>query len=135
MIKKYKILTQVFFMIGLPEEIPEDINATEKLITCLQPDPLFLLTFVPYPGTAIYDNMVREGFINDRAWDKFVFFGEEVSWCTRHFNSVDLMRMRKETCRRFYFRAAYVLKKISSLQSMADLHYYIKYGISALKSF
>jgi radical SAM superfamily enzyme YgiQ (UPF0313 family) len=133
--KKYKILTQAFFMLGYPEETPEDIKATERLIREIEPDYLFLSMVVPYPGTAIYDYMLKKGLLSKIDFDTFIFFGDNISWRTEYFSGKDLVRMRKKISLNFYFRPSYMLRRILSVRSKQELNYLIKGGWAARKAF
>lgn len=133
--QKHKILTQGFFMIGFPEESLEDIKATEKLIVEIKPDFLFLSVVVPYPGTNIYNYMLKKGFLLYKDWDSFIFFGEKVSWYTENFSGEELVKLRKKISRRFYFRPSYIFRKAVSVRTMRDIHYLIKGGLVAYKAF
>jgi radical SAM superfamily enzyme YgiQ (UPF0313 family) len=132
--RKHKILTQAFFMIGFPDETPEDIEATEKLIYEIEPDLLFLAIVVPYPGTDIYEEMIRRGLLTQLNWDSFVFFGESVPWCTEHFNGEDLVKIRKKMFLKFYFRPSYMFRKIRSIRSIREISYFIRGGLAAWRS-
>lgn len=133
--KKYKILAEAFFMIGFPEETPEDIKATEKLIYEIEPDLLAAYTVVPYPGTPIYDYMLRKGFLNDKHWDSFICFPEKISWHTEYFSGETLVAIRKRINRNFYFRPSYIFRKTLSVRSINELSYLIKAGLVAFKTF
>jgi radical SAM superfamily enzyme YgiQ (UPF0313 family) len=135
LIKKYKILTQAFFMIGFPEETNEDIEATERLIFTLNPDLLFLSVCTPYPGTAIYDQMKKEGFLVNENWDSYIFFGDNISWRTRYFKAEDIVKTRKCISRKFYLRPKYIIKRLLSINSLAELAYLIKGAKVAISFF
>jgi anaerobic magnesium-protoporphyrin IX monomethyl ester cyclase len=51
------ILLQVSVLIGLPEETKEDIEATLDLIRKVKADVLDVNSFIPLPGTSIWDAM------------------------------------------------------------------------------
>jgi len=132
--KKMGIATQAFFMLGSPDETLEDIKMTEKLIFEIDPDFLFLSIFVPYPGTALYNDMLKAGLLAEGKWDSFIFFGQTVPWRTHHFSNQDLVRIRKGISRRFYFRLSYMYKKLSAVRGKEDLRYLIRGGIVAFRT-
>lgn len=47
---------------GLPTERDEDVDATDRLLREIRPDFTEFLTYMPYPGTPLYDLAVQEGF-------------------------------------------------------------------------
>jgi anaerobic magnesium-protoporphyrin IX monomethyl ester cyclase len=57
--RKARIRTACFFLLGLPGEGPEDVEMTLALARRLRPDYVSFHVAVPYPGTAMYDE-VRE---------------------------------------------------------------------------
>lgn len=135
LIKKYKILTQAFFMIGFPEETNEDIEATERLIFTINPGLLFLSICTPYPGTAIYDQMKNEGFLVNENWNSYIFFGDNISWRTRYLKGEDLVKTRKRISRKFYLRPKYIIKKLLMINSLAELAYLMKGAKVAISFF
>lgn len=54
------IRSHAFFMIGLPEETPEDIELSKQLILEAQPDYVEINMVTPYPGTEIFDKLISE---------------------------------------------------------------------------
>lgn len=54
------IKSHAFFMIGLPGEGPEDIELSKKLILESRPDYVEINMVTPYPGTDIFDKLIRE---------------------------------------------------------------------------
>ena len=74
----YPISIRYNFMVGFPGETMDDIQKTFKLINKLRKDnknaePPFLNIYNPYPGTRLYDQALRCGFIepkNLEGWSK-----------------------------------------------------------------
>ena len=62
--KKYGITSRAFFIIGFPGETKETLEETKKFIEWSDPDQIFCSTFVPYPGTEVYNNSKDYGIIN-----------------------------------------------------------------------
>jgi radical SAM superfamily enzyme YgiQ (UPF0313 family) len=60
LLRKAGIKSHAFFMIGLPGEGPEDIELSKKLIRESQPDYVEINMVTPYPGTDIFDKLIRE---------------------------------------------------------------------------
>lgn len=133
--KKLNILTQAFFMVGHPDESPEDVEATEKLIAEIDPEFLFLSIVVPYPGTPNFEYMRENGLLTHTDWGSFVFFGDSVAWRTHYFSGRELVEIRKRISRNFYFRFSFILKKFLSIRSMKEMIYMIKGASTAFTSF
>ena len=59
--KKYGIDSRAFFIIGFPGETAESINETKQFIESADPDQYFASSFVPYPGTDVWNNPSKYG--------------------------------------------------------------------------
>ncbi|MDD4894119.1 MAG: radical SAM protein [Candidatus Omnitrophica bacterium] len=73
---RYNIVTQYNFMCGFPEESMEDIRKTKDLALRLMKDnPRALISpfcpFTPYPGTALYQNSIDNGFIRKKELEEW----------------------------------------------------------------
>ncbi len=62
---KIGIRTWAFAMFGLPHETPEMVEETITFLRRLNPNQVQLSIFYPYPGTYLYDECVREGWLTD----------------------------------------------------------------------
>jgi anaerobic magnesium-protoporphyrin IX monomethyl ester cyclase len=94
------IRSHAFFMIGLPDETPEDVELSKKLILDVQPDHVEINMVTPYPGTDIFTKLIPEdpakidrwyrwfhqgmathsdrlGYDLDRAYEDFLAFARE----------------------------------------------------------
>lgn len=63
LIRKYGFWLHAYFMVGIPYETEEDLKKTIAFIKRLNPDSLNLCTFTPYPGTELYDYVVRHNLM------------------------------------------------------------------------
>lgn len=61
--KKYGITSRAFFIIGFPGETKETLQMTKNFIEESEPDQIFVSSFVPYPGTDVYENPKKYGII------------------------------------------------------------------------
>ncbi|MBI4965921.1 MAG: B12-binding domain-containing radical SAM protein [Desulfomonile tiedjei] len=64
-----------FFMIGLPEETPEDIELSKKLILEVQPDHVEINMVTPYPGTDIFEKLIPEDPMKIDRWYRWFHQG------------------------------------------------------------
>jgi radical SAM superfamily enzyme YgiQ (UPF0313 family) len=60
LVKKQHIKLVTYFMMGLPGETEEHIQKSMELCDEIEPDWLLLSMFWPYPGTALYDELVEK---------------------------------------------------------------------------
>lgn len=71
-LKKYRIKTGVFFMIGFPWETVKEINDTVQLMKETDPQVAIFSIATPYPGTELYKICQSENILpKNLRWDSF----------------------------------------------------------------
>ena len=66
LMKKYKHLdVAAFFIMGMPEETQETLEDTYNLIKDITVNRVFLMNIVPFPGTEVFAQAVRDGLLID----------------------------------------------------------------------
>jgi radical SAM superfamily enzyme YgiQ (UPF0313 family) len=123
--KKHGIQVLTYFMLGLPGETLEDMRETIKFAKRLDPDYATFSVTVPYAGTEIYTEGLKQGVIPHDYWLDFAkkptpnyvvsYFWEE------HLNKEQLLRIRDEATRSFYFRPRYVMKQLRQSASIGEI--------------
>lgn len=72
------IVTKAYFVVGLPGETPETIGETRRFIEETRPDKISIYTFVPYPGTPIWNDPGSFGIaITDTDFDDYYIIDAE----------------------------------------------------------
>jgi len=66
--KEFGLKPQSFNMIGLPGESFENMMDTARLNALIKPYIVWLSTFNPYPGTALYKKCMQKGLIDKSKW-------------------------------------------------------------------
>ncbi len=91
------------FILGLPGETRETIQETIRFTCEIDPDTIQVSLAAPYPGTALYDEAQRNGWIErERLVDES---GMQVSAIGYpHLPRAEIYRSVDEVYRRFYFR-------------------------------
>ena len=97
-LKTHGVRVKAFFMVGLPGETKESIQATRRFIAETMPDDIDVSVYVPFPGTDIYDNRVNY----DLSWNggnmNNFYKGKpgsyKVSTWTSKLNSDDILAAR-----------------------------------------
>lgn len=69
--KKYKIQTLAYFIMGFPFEIKDDIEKSIQLMNEIKPDLICWSIYTPYPGTEIYESLLKAGIITNPDWSLF----------------------------------------------------------------
>jgi anaerobic magnesium-protoporphyrin IX monomethyl ester cyclase len=125
MAKKHNIQVLTYFMLGLPGETVEDMRETIRFAKRLDPDYSTFSVTVPYAGTEMYEDGLKQGVIPVDYWLEFAkkptpnfvvpHFWEE------HLNKRQLLDIRDEATRSFYFRPKYVLKQLRQSASFGEV--------------
>lgn len=113
------------FMIGAPDESWETINDSINFAKKSNPDLASFNILTPYPGTELFDDLKRRGFIKTKDWaslDQTV----KANLRTKYLTVKELESAMKEAYRKFYYRPKYILKKIFKIRSVYDLNKTIK---------
>jgi anaerobic magnesium-protoporphyrin IX monomethyl ester cyclase len=69
------ISSHAFFMIGLPDETPEDIELSKRLIEDIQPDHVEINMVTPYPGTDLFSRLIGEDPLKIDRWYRWFHQG------------------------------------------------------------
>lgn len=123
--KKYGIEVLTYFMLGLPGETIEDMRETIRFAKRLDPDYATFSVTVPYAGTEMYAEGIKQGVIPADYWLEFAkhptpnfvipHFWEE------HLNKRQLLEIRDEATRGFYFRPKYVFRQLRQARSFGEI--------------
>jgi len=132
--KQAGIKRYAYFMIGVhPDETIKDIQMTKKVIKKINPDYLGLALMIPYPGTEIYDFMIKEGLLIHRRWDYYGSYTGFPPYRNNHFEPKQLNEIQRKVLRNFYLRPSYILRRIMDISNLEELRYMVTSGITALK--
>jgi len=115
------------FIFGLPGETEETAQKTIALARRLDLDFAQFYAAVPYPGSALFDEAVREGRIRDDSWRSFnqADFVMDLPGIAR----AALYRTRRKAYHAFYFRP----RTLKTALSQASLRGPIASGARAVK--
>jgi radical SAM superfamily enzyme YgiQ (UPF0313 family) len=106
-----------FFIFGYPGETLETINQTIDYAIELDPDFANFYPAVPYPGTALYEKVVRDGLLIAEDWSRM-----EYSYYLLNGNGLDervVMAAINRAKRRFFMRPAYVARNFRVILKIA----------------
>ena len=128
MTKKAGIMVYGNFILGMPDETYEDCLQTIEFARNLELDFTKFSTLVPYPGTPVYEQALKDGSLKSRDWSKFSAFAMladyEPIYCPNTMTVEDLRKLQKMGFRRCYLRPKVILKKflqsITSFRRMSD---------------
>jgi radical SAM superfamily enzyme YgiQ (UPF0313 family) len=99
LIKKNRIQTACFFMLGFPQEKKEDIQKTIKFAKEINPDYVSFNIATPYPTTDFYDHIQYEKGYIPRAY-------------TEEIDYDDLRRIVSKAYKEFYLRPRIIIREL-----------------------
>jgi anaerobic magnesium-protoporphyrin IX monomethyl ester cyclase len=106
-----------FFIFGYPGESAGTIEHTIDYAIELDPDFANFYPAVPYPGTSLYEKVVRDGLLVEEDWSRM-----EYSYYLLRGNGLDehiVMNAINRAKRRFFMRPAYLRRRFADLVKLA----------------
>jgi radical SAM superfamily enzyme YgiQ (UPF0313 family) len=88
--KKYSIKRRAFFLTGMPNETPKDIDLTEEFIKEIDPDYVGVSMLCPYPGSDLYDHETMK----DTDWTETDEYRNDF-WSTEYFTNEQIKENQK----------------------------------------
>lgn len=133
--KKLKIETYCTFMIGFPYETEQDIKESISAAIELDPDFIQVSYVVPYPGTEIYDQGIREKWLGQTEnWENYCSAAGAIF--TGEVSPQKLKQLYYLFWRKFYLRPKYVSKTLHRIwKSPGKLPKIIRGFVSFYKRF
>jgi radical SAM superfamily enzyme YgiQ (UPF0313 family) len=117
--KRNGIYSWATFIIGLPDETPQDIKNTVLQSLKLDPTYATFIYLLPFPGTKIFDQYNHQNYIITTNYDKYTWHGHPII----HTNTIcpdELKRLRRFAYLKFYLRIKPIVRFLVML-----LHYRI----------
>lgn len=96
------------FIVGLPDDDTESMEATYQLAASLNCEFMNVYSAQAYPGSPLYDEAVREGWTLPSSWRGFSQHNDECRPLdTRHVSGADVLRFRDEFFLRYFSSPRY----------------------------
>jgi len=129
------IQTYCTFMVGFPHETEKDIKQSISAAIELDPDFIQVSYVVPYPGTQMYDQGVREKWVVQREkWESYCSTGVVIF--TGEISPQRLKQLYYLFWRKFYLRPKYIFKTLHRvLKSPVELRKIVRGFLSFYKRF
>ena len=124
------------FIIGSHiSETLESVKNTEKLIFEIMPDFLSLSVMCPFPGTEIYDIMMREKLLPENPnWEKFSFFGDlERYEKLTYLTSPQMFQLQRGILKRYYSSPRFIFGQLKQIRTFGELKYFSRLGVSFVR--
>ncbi len=100
LLKENDILSQTTAIIGNRQDSHESIEAFRKWIDEVDPDIAVFMTMTPFPGTPMYEEALKNGWMADPRWSQFDMVHAIMP--TEHMTREELQKELFATYRAFY---------------------------------
>ena len=113
------------FMLGLPGETPEMSRQTIEFAKSLPLDFAKFAILIPYPGTEIYDGLVKSGKWNRKDWENFSTFNPEpdsLVYYPDKMTPVELLTVQKLANKEFYMRPGMIYNHLFKIRTIKPLN-------------
>lgn len=137
--KKYKILTSINFIIGLPtHKTKEDAMCIVQLAKKLKPDYCQLSVFVPHVGTKLYTAGVEKGILDPNFWTEYAkkpYKNAYIPFWEQYLTKTELDELIRKAYVSFYFNPKYIFQTLLNIKDMKNLYTKSKVGFNLFKLF
>jgi radical SAM superfamily enzyme YgiQ (UPF0313 family) len=120
-IHKFNIDIAGFFVIGLPGETKEEIEETIRFSLGLGLIRANFFTYLPFPGTESYEELLLKGELDNINWDKFYFMN--AAYAPRGMTRHQLKNLQRQAFLRFYLRPAVLWRNLLGIKSLKHFRY------------
>lgn len=103
------IRVKATFILGLPGENETMVKQTIRVARSLKPDYAFFASFIPYPGTAHYDEYKEKGYFTTQDYARYNYHGDPII-NTPVLSSEQRLALRRLAYRNFYLRPGRILR-------------------------
>jgi radical SAM superfamily enzyme YgiQ (UPF0313 family) len=125
------VKVHVTFTIGLSGESWASVKKTVRFARSITPDSIAFTITTPYPGTEYYDEVVRDGFLETRDWERYNVRSDSVVR-TATMTSTEIVRAEKYVMRQVYYSPPYLLRRLRYVNSPRELFALAKKGAGFL---
>jgi hopanoid biosynthesis associated radical SAM protein HpnJ len=121
--RKLGILIHGTFILGLPGETPETIEATIKFAKEINPHTIQVSLAAPYPGTTLYNQAIANGWLRESEADNLVnAHGVQLAALSYpHLPKEEIFRSVERFYRSFYFRPAKIWEIVREMLTSWDM--------------
>lgn len=123
--KKAGIEFHAAYTLGLPGETKESMEKTIDFAVKLDSDYAQFAIAMPYPGTELYREAEKNGWLKAKDWSDFEASANSVLEYP-NLKAEDIIKAYKTAYRRFYLRPGFAIKKILKARSAAEFCQLIK---------
>jgi len=131
--KKVGIKRMGTFLIGVPGQSAQSIKNTVNFAIQINADYASFNVAVPRANTSFRSEAIEQGLISpdERVMDQS---GSFITMGTGLVSPEEIMSLKKEAYRRFYFRPSYLAKRLLEIENYQELKTHLREGYHILKS-
>jgi anaerobic magnesium-protoporphyrin IX monomethyl ester cyclase len=124
--KELGIKTVANFMIGLPhEKSVQDIRDNVDFLIRLNPNYTLINVLSLYPHTEVHKQALAKGLAKEGEWERFSLdplnYKFRVEHWTEYVSEAELVKLQRESYKRFYFRPRYIWNSIRTITTAHEL--------------
>lgn len=120
------LLSFCSFVLGAPAETEETVLETRRFAMELDPDFVIFCIFAPLPGSHFFDEFVKDGRLDPAGidWDAYInlLSSRPPLFAAGSLSTERLTQLQKDLFRAFYFRPAYIWRRLKLLRSPQQLY-------------
>jgi len=131
LLRNTKIKTTGFFLLGYPGETIEDIMQTIRFAKVLPLHRAQFNSFMPLPGSEVYETLREKGLLNNLEWGHF--FVHDVTYIPAGFTKKRLIKFRRKAYIEFYLRPGIIFNILKEIRSFRHLVYLFSRFLDSLK--
>ncbi|MBN2181973.1 MAG: radical SAM protein [Sedimentisphaerales bacterium] len=110
-VKKFGMLTLVYFILGLPYEDKQTMLETLEFAKKLKSDFVTFGVAIPHPSTAFFGFLKEKGYLTTENWDEYDPLGPP-PYNYPNLSSQEIYSFARKAYRSYYLRPEYMLKKL-----------------------
>lgn len=130
--KKYKILTEGFFIFGNLGEDESTMQDTINFAKKLDLDIAQFQVFIPFPGSRYYDEIKTNGEIFSKNWEDYNAFDKPI-FRYKNLTPELMSKMQNKAYKEYYLRPKIILRKILEIRNWNQFKSYALAGLSVIK--
>ncbi|MBF0123320.1 MAG: radical SAM protein [Candidatus Omnitrophica bacterium] len=121
-----------FFMLGFPDESEKEMAETIAFAKELDPHIAKFHVLKPYPGSRMYEDMLKFGLIDDFNHENYGIHTFPVHH-TKYVGGAKINEMQKRAYKEFYLRPSTMIKQLGRIRSANRLLNNLKAGVGILR--
>lgn len=119
--RRLGLLTTAFFVLGNPGEKEEEIQQTVKFAQKIDPDFAQFCVATPFPGTALYQTVLKNAKIKIKNWDNYSQFDQKGFFDWEDLKADRVGQLAREAWRAFYLRPGPILRILKRRETWLNL--------------